>query len=180
MKYSKWAHFPNLSFYSSAACKSGQCTCGICTGSSKKVPNGSRYDMMYNTKWQKKHLILFRFNYIYRCSDRFDCESGYCKNGELDTSIGCAGRCVPKLSTGGDCSKVGVANLSLLIYWVSAANGYAHFNFTKSALNINVVDPTKLFTAGDDKACISNKCLCGRCTDSSNKLPNNQKCSDNS
>lgn len=71
----------------SAACKSGQCTCGKCTGLSKRVPNGAR------------------------CSDWFDCESGYCKNGDSYTSIGCAGRCVPKLSTGGDCSKVSLQNL---------------------------------------------------------------------
>lgn len=118
-----------LSAGDSAACKSGQCTCGVCTGSSRKVANGAR------------------------CSANSDCASNYCKNGSSKTSLNCAGTCMAKLNPGGDCSK--------------------------SALNIHDADPTKLHTSGDDNACTSGKCMCGRCTDSSRKLPDNGKCSAN-
>lgn len=81
-----------------------------------------------------------------------DCASGYCKNGPSKASADCRGTCMAKLNAGGDCSK--------------------------GALNI-VVNTNDPFGSGDGNACISGQCSCGKCADSTKKVPLDSFCSEN-
>jgi len=79
--------------------------------------------------------------------------AGYCKNhDQLKTSIGCSGKCIEKLEHGAVCSK--------------------------SALNIHWADTSKGGESGDDNACKSGQCICGRCADPGT-VPNGRSCSEN-
>jgi len=70
----------------------------------------------------------------------------------IGTSIGCSGTCIPKLDNGAICAK--------------------------PALNISPLDPTKMGESGDDNACKSGQCICGRCAEPGT-LRNDSRCSEN-
>jgi len=69
---------------------------------------------------------------------------GFCRNNEVEntgimTSIACTGTCIERINDYQSCSR--------------------------DTLKIMDIDPTIGFDSGDDNACKSGNCSCGRCTD---------------